>query len=102
MKRDLPGFYEAEERNKLSHFTTQGFDLNGVVQAGANDGEEIENFIRMGIDHLIGFEPLTSAFDILNERHGDKAHVFKLGPHDTNKMADLQVTAGDGKGSSLS
>ena len=101
MKRDLPGFYEAEERNKLSHFTVQGFDLNGVIQAGANDGEEIENFIRMGIDHLIAFEPLTSAFDILNERYGDKAHCFKLGLHDTNRMADLQVTDIDGKGSSI-
>lgn len=101
MKRDLPGFYEAEERNKLSHFTVQGFDLNGVVQAGANDGEEIENFIRMGIDNLIAFEPLVSAFDILQERYGDKAACFKLGLHDTNRMADLQVTAIDGKGSSI-
>lgn len=101
MKRDLPGFYEAEERNKLSHFTTQGFDLNGVIQGGSNDGEEIENFIRMGIDHLIGFEPLTSAFNILDERYGDKAHVFKLGLHDTNKMATLKATDGDGKGASL-
>lgn len=101
MKRDLPGFYEAEERNKLSHFTVQGFDLHGVVQAGANDGEEIENFIRMGIDNLIAFEPLTSAFDILQERYGDKAHCFKIGLHDTNRSADLQVTAIDGKGSSI-
>lgn len=101
MKRELPGFYEAEERNKLSHFTVQGFDLNGVVQGGANDGEEIENFIRMGVEHLIGFEPLTSAFEILDEKYGLNAHVFKLGLHDTNSMGDLQVTAGDGKGSSL-
>lgn len=101
MKRDLPGFYEAEERNKLSHFTVQGFDLSGVVQAGANDGEEIENFIRMGIDNLIAFEPLTSAFDILDERYGEQAHCFKLGLHDTNKVATLQVTDIDGKGSSI-
>lgn len=101
MKRELPGFYEAEERNKLSHFTVQGFDLNGVVQGGANDGEEVENFIRMGVDHLIAFEPLTSAFNILQERYGDKAHCFKLGLHDTNSVGTLQCTAGDGKGSSL-
>jgi len=101
MKRDLPGFYEAEERNKLSHFTVQGYDLNGVIQGGANDGEEVENFIRMGVDHLIAFEPLTSAFNILQERYGDKAHCFKLGLHDTNSVGTLQCTAGDGKGSSL-
>lgn len=101
MNRNLPGFYEAEERNKLSHFTVQGFDLNGVVQGGANDGEEVENFIRMGVDNLIAFEPLTSAFNILQERYGDKAHCFKLGLHDTNSVGTLQCTAGDGKGSSL-
>lgn len=101
MKRELPGFYEAEERNKLSHFTTQGFDLNGVVQAGANDGEEVENFIRMGVENLIAFEPLTSAYDLLNSRYGDKVACFKLGLHDTNSTAELQVTAGDGKGSSI-
>lgn len=101
MKRELPGFYEAEERNKLSHFTVQGYDLNGVVQGGANDGEEIENFIRMGVEHLIGFEPLTSAFEILDERYGLNSHVFKLGLHDTNSMGTLQCTSGDGKGSSL-
>lgn len=101
MNRNLPGFYEAEERNKLSHFTVQGFDLNGVVQAGANDGEEIENFIRMGVENLIAFEPLTSAFNILQERYGDKAHCFKLGLHNTNGPATLKQTAGDGKGSSL-
>ena len=101
MKRDLPGFYEAEERNKLSHFTVQGFDLNGVIQAGANDGEEMENFIRMGIDNLIAFEPLTSAFDILQERYGDKVACFKLGLHDADKMETLQVTDIDGKGSSI-
>lgn len=101
MNRNLPGFYEAEERNKLSHFTVQGFELNGVVQGGANDGEEVENFIRMGVDNLIAFEPLTSAFNILQDRYGDKAHCFKLGLHDTNRMAELQVTAIDGKGSSI-
>lgn len=101
MNRSLPTFYEAEERNKLSHFTTQGYDLNGVVQAGANDGEEIENFIRMGVDHLIAFEPLSSAFQILEDRYGDKAHCFQLGLHNSNKMAELQVTAIDGKGSSI-
>lgn len=101
MNRNLPTFYEAEERNKLSHFTVQGFDLNGVVQAGANDGEEIENFIRMGVEHLIAFEPLHSAFILLSDRYGDKAHCFKVGLHNKTAPAKLKVTAGDGKGSSI-
>lgn len=101
MNRADPGFNVAEERNKLSHFTVQGFDLNGVVQAGAGDGEEMENFIRMGVEHLVAFEPLTKAFDVLKERYSDKVKCYKLGLHDENKTADLAVTIGDGKGSSI-
>lgn len=100
MNRNLPGFYEAEERNKLSHFTVQGFDLHGVIQGGANDGEEVENFIRMGVEHLIAFEPLSGPFELL-KRYSPPAHIFKLGLHDTNRMATLKATDGDGKGASL-
>ena len=100
MNRNLPGFYEAEERNKLSHFTVQGFDLNGVVQAGANDGEEIENFIRMGVENLIAFEPLAGPFKLL-QRYADKCHCVQLGLHDKPGKAVLKATDGDGKGASL-
>jgi len=100
MNRNLPGYSEAEERNKLSHFTTQGFDLHGVIQGGANDGEEIENFIRMGVEHLIGFEPLSGPFELL-KRYSPPAHIFQLGLHDTNSIATLKATDGDGKGASL-
>ena len=101
MNRGDPAFEEALSRNKLSHFVDQGYDLKGVVQAGANDGEEMENFIRMGVEHLIAFEPLTSAFNILKERYGDKVECFQFGLHDDNKKATLHVTAIDGKGSSI-
>lgn len=110
MNRSLPTFAEAEARNKLSHFTVQGFDLNGVVHAGTNDGEEIYNYIRFGIDHIVGFEPLRSAFhlcrrncDIWTKEFDYKGRIdlaiFAL--DDYNGEAMLNVTAGDGKGSSL-
>lgn len=102
MNRALQTYDAAEERNKLSHFTVQGYDLNGVVQAGANDGEEIDNFIRMGVEHLIAFEPLIDpAFMTLNKKYGGSAACFNIGLHDRNTMAKLQITAGDGKGSSI-
>jgi FkbM family methyltransferase len=102
MNRNLPTFYEAEERNKLSHFTVQGFDLNGIVQAGANDGEEMENAVRLGVEHYVAFEPLESAFNELSKLDvPDTYYLFQLGLHNTNEIATLKVTAGDGKGSSL-
>jgi FkbM family methyltransferase len=101
MNRTLPTYEAAESRNKLSHFTCQGYDLNGIVQAGANDGEEVSAAIDMGIEHLIAFEPLPSAFKVLKERYGDKCDCYELALGDTNSTETLHVTAGDGKGSSL-
>lgn len=100
MNRALPTYNAAEERNKLSHFTVQGFDLQGVVQAGANDGEEVENFIRMGIEHIIAFEPLTGPFELL-KRYNPPAQLFRLGLHNKRGPATLLATDGDGKGGSL-
>lgn len=101
MNRSLATYDAAEERNKLSHFTVQGFDLNGVVQGGANDGEEMDSFIRMGVENLIAFEPLTSAYKLLQERYGDKVQCFKVGLHNKTGTANLFVTDIDGKGSSI-
>lgn len=107
MNRSLPTFNAAEERNKLSHFTVQGFDLKGIVQAGANDGEEMENAIRLGVEHYVAFEPLQSAYDTLvTNMHMSGAdsldyHMYQLGLDNFDGLAMLNVTAGDGKGSSL-
>lgn len=107
MNRSLPTFDAAEERNKLSHFTVQGYDLNGIIQGGANDGEEMENAIRLGVEHYVAFEPLQSAFDLLLKNDYEHTpleydyHLVQLGLHDKNQEAELKVTAGDGKGSSL-
>lgn len=106
MKRLLPTFDEAEGRNKLSHFTCQGFDLKGIVQGGANDGEEMENAIRLGVEHYVAFEPLKSAYDLLveNVKHGLVGldyHTYQIGLDNFDGPAQLKVTAGDGKGSSL-
>lgn len=101
MNRALPTFDEAEARNKLSHFTVQGYDLKGIIHGGANDGEEMENAIRLGVENLVAFEPLTSAFELLESRYGDKVHCFKIGLHNEDRAAKLRITAGDGKGSTL-
>lgn len=101
MNRSLPTFYEAEERNKLSHFTVQGFDLKGIVHAGANDGEEMENALRLGVENLVAFEPLPSAFALLEENVGHAVRCFDIGLDNYDGTAKLYVTAGDGKGSSM-
>lgn len=111
MNRALPAYEAAEERNKLSHFTVQGFDLNGVIHGGANDGEEIHNYIRMGIDYIIGFEPMTGVFEKLQEDcirwpgefgiYPKQLNVYKEALHNFNGILPLHRSVGDGKGSTL-
>lgn len=101
MNRALPTYDAAEARNKLSHFTVQGYDLHGVVQAGANDGEEMISFINMGIQHLVAFEPLKKAFVELVKNCGIQVHCYMLGLHNKSQKAVLKDTGGDGKGASL-
>lgn len=107
MNRSLPTFDAAEERNKLSHFTVQGFNLHGIVQAGAHNGEEMENAMRMGVEHYIAFEPLKSAFeDLVETQHaaGDPYEDYwlvNIGLSHYDHVGLLNVSAGDGKGSSL-
>lgn len=102
MNRNLFSFEEAEARNKLSHFTVQGYDLKGIVQGGANDGEEMENAVRLGVEHYLAFEPLSSAFSRLMKHEVPTAYMrFMLGLHNKDSVTDLYVTDIDGKGSSI-
>jgi FkbM family methyltransferase len=111
MNRALATYDEAEGRNKLSHFTCQGYDLNGVIQGGANDGEEIESFLKMGVEYLVGFEPLSSAYKVLDKNIDHwlslygitpaQLEIYMIGLHDKNEKQKLYVTDIDGKGSSI-
>lgn len=111
MNRSTPMFAEAEARNKMSHFTVQGFDFNGIIHAGANDGEEIYNYMRFGIDHILGFEPLPAAWQLCKDNiekwkaelgvNPTVAACYPIALDNFNGEAELNITAGDGKGSSL-
>lgn len=102
MNRGDPVFEEALSRNKLSHFIDQGYDIHGIVQGGANDGEELESAIRLGIPNYIAFEPLQSAYDrLLQHPMPNGYHCERLGLHNKNTSALLLATDGDGKGASL-
>lgn len=104
MNRTLATYDAAEERNKLSHFTVQGFDLNGVIHVGANDGEEVPSYVGMGIQHLLMFEPLNSARELCEQREVPIGTYYTVSPYalsDFDGEETLRVTAGDGKGSSF-
>lgn len=102
MNRNLPTFAEAEAHNKLSHFTVQGFDIHGIVQGGANDGEEMISAVNLGVEHYIAFEPLKSAFRKLMQIDVPTTYArIDLGLHNNRTTSELYVTDIDGKGSSI-
>lgn len=85
---------------KVTHFTQQGFTIKGIIHGGANDGEEVYSYQDLGVEHILCFEPLKSAYDELCRLHPD-VHNAKLALGDKNGTQILKVTAGDGKGSTL-
>lgn len=85
---------------KVTHFTQQGFTINGVIHAGMNDGEEVYSYKDLGIQHILGFEPLPFARKkALTDHNG--IECIEIALSDKNGAETLIVTKGDGKGSSI-
>lgn len=85
---------------KVTHFTEQGYKIKGLIHAGANDGEEVPSYKALGIQNILCFEPLTSAYERLGQLHPD-VYCAKIALGDYDGHGILNVTYGDGKGSSL-
>lgn len=102
MDKSLPTFAEAEDRVKIGHFSKQGYNITGLVHVGANDGYEIEYYLKMGITPIIVFEPLHTAYQILLNKYFGNPDVWTIqcGLGNIRAECDLIVADGDGKGSS--
>lgn len=85
---------------KVTHFTMQGYVIRGVIHAGANDFEEAYSYKQLGIKNILGFEPLPSAVKKCRSDHPD-IDVIEMALGGKNGKAELLVTKGDGKGSSI-
>jgi FkbM family methyltransferase len=93
-------YHLAKYRVKISHFTEQGYDLQGVIHVGANDGYEFQWYKMMGIENLLAFEPLPSAIHKFIETYPG-VPCLGMALSDFDGGAELNVAYGDGKGSSL-
>jgi FkbM family methyltransferase len=85
---------------KVTHFTEQGFTINGVIHGGANDFEEAYSYKDLGIKNIIGFEPYEKAILKAIADHKN-VELYPIALSDKNGTATLNITYGDGKGSSL-
>lgn len=100
MNRNTLAFQEAEYRVKISHFTNQGYDITGVVHVGTNDGYEMQWYKQMGIENLIGFDPLPQAVVRFSQKYPD-IPIYQRALSNKDGWSHLNVTYGDGAGSSL-
>lgn len=67
-------------------FAKYEFRPKGVIQVGAHEGQEVDTFLRMGLQHGLFFEPLPEPFADLCKavskmKHG-RAIQVALGPDD--------------------
>lgn len=100
MNRKLETFTEGEGHVKISHFTKQGADITGVIHIGTNDWYEYEYYKKMGIEHLLGFEPLAPAIERLHKKHPE-AEVMEIALGERDRFGWLNVASGDGQSSTV-
>ncbi len=108
MNRKLETFKEAEDKVKISYFTNKGYDIQGIIHIGTNDWYELEFYLGMGIEKIIGFEPLSEPVDRLLNRYGNTKEflsgmvgIYNVGLGNFNGFANINVASGDGQSSTF-
>ena len=46
-------------------FKKYNMNISGVIHIGAHYGEEVSNYVNLGIDDIVLFEPLKENFEVL-------------------------------------
>ncbi len=102
--RNSPEYQKAKWRVKIGHaFLEKGLDIKGVIHVGANDGYEVEYYLKLGIENILCFEPLKTAFKKLEEKyhHHSKVKAYNYGLGEFSYTEKLIVADGDGQDSSF-
>lgn len=105
MNRNLQTFNEAKDKVKIGYFADLGHDIRGVAHIGAHNGYEIEFYFKMGIENVLAFEPLSSAYKALFDKFPkeiltEKLVVFPKALGMVKRPdAVLAVASGDGQSS---
>lgn len=72
-----------------------GQKIKGVIQVGAHYGQELQDYIDMGADYIVLFEPCEAAFNELEKRinRSDVTIVpYKLGCADFNGLVVMKTS----------
>lgn len=80
-------------------------NIKGVIHVGGHYGEEIEEYVRTGIQDIVIFEPIEKNFNILFENVGDlnaniSGHQVALGSKEVEEI-DMFVSSNNALSSSI-
>ncbi len=96
---------EALWRVKIGHFLKRGIPIRGVIHVGANDGYEIDWYLKLGIKHILAVEPEWESYNKLKQKFQGVSGVYTsnvaLGDGDRATVGILKVPQGSTGGSTL-
>lgn len=94
---------EALDRVKIGVFARMGIPIRGVIHVGANNGYEVEWYLKMGVEHVLCFEPLPSACAELHRKYGDdpRVQIVACALGASHSIQRMTIPEGDGQGSTL-
>jgi len=85
----------------VDYFTYKGYKITGIVHVGMNVGQEIPIYRSLGINRIMGFEPLPEAYNQLAANYPEYA-FWQAGLGAKAERRTLHVTAtADGQSSSV-
>jgi len=78
--------------------------ISGVIHIGAHHGEEVKNYVNLGIENIVLFEPLEKNFDILQKNVSQfnaniNGYCCALG--NTNQQIKMFLSSNDLESSSV-
>ncbi|KKM05868.1 hypothetical protein LCGC14_1749770 [marine sediment metagenome] len=96
---------EALWRVKIGHFLKRGILIRGVIHVGANDGYEIDWYLKLGIKNILAVEPERESYNKLKQKFKGVAGIHissvALGDGDRATVGILRVPQGSTGGSTL-
>ena len=105
--RSSPIYQEAKWRVKIGHaFLEKGHDIKGVVHVGANDGYEVEYYLKLGIEKVLCFEPYPLAIGLFKQKYASdiesgRVILIEKGLGARNERAKLRIAPDTGQSSSV-
>lgn len=85
--------------------TKYKMNISGVIHIGAHHGEEVSNYIKMGITDMVLFEPLRENFEVLEKSISNysfadiETHQVALG--NDNKTVSMNLSSNELESSSI-